>query len=92
MTREGAFVELEELALGFDEPLRRVERLRHEPVPTMDSRVSSFDNEHRARSELLDSLEQREWRWRIAIAQEQVERHGIDVDPTSGGPQERPNL
>jgi hypothetical protein len=55
----------------------------------MDSRVSSFDNEH-ARMSLIP--EQREWRWRIAIAQEQVERHGIDVDPTSGRPQERPNL
>src|SRR5262249_35581792 len=59
-------------------------------IPALAAHLTSLTHQHGARRELLDALEDRERRRRVAIAKKEIEGHRVDIraslQPSDDGP------
>src|SRR5215470_13855500 len=72
-------VERHELLARFVVALGCWKWRRHVAVPSLAPGFAVLEHQHRSRRQLLNALEDREGRGRVAIAQEEVQRDRIDL-------------
>src|SRR5262245_43190043 len=81
MPADGRAIELQQFLGRFVVALGRLEGHRYVAVPALRPRLSVLRDQHRAGGQLLDALEDGLRRGGVAIAQEEVQRDGVDLRP-----------